>query len=172
MEGDKILDHFLSHKQLYSGIAILMIVLTHVGIVDNHKIWTVFYPGFLGVDIFMLYSGYCLCYSYSKNSLWNFYKRRAERILPLFLLMVVTVSIIYILTGNHLTIWDWFCNLTTLNYYRIGGFYIEWYLCVIILFYAIFPVLYKLSRNAELHKWGGAFYVRYNSYLSVGFCGL
>lgn len=42
------------------GIAMLMVVLYHI-----NTLW--FYPGFLGVDIFLYLRGYGLCRSYEKS---------------------------------------------------------------------------------------------------------
>ena len=149
MKATDVLDQILANKLFYFGIAILMVVLTHIELVDNNRIWCIFYPGFLGVDIFMFFSGYGLCYSYQKNNLTIFYKRRFLRIAPVFFLMVIVVSLVSICNGRNMSVWDWFCNLTTLNYYCLGGFYIEWYLCAVVVFYLSFPLLFSLCKRCE-----------------------
>ncbi len=115
--------HVLSRKQLYSGIAILMVILYHLMSLDElqTKALAVLYPGFLGVDIFFLLSGYGLCYSYNNNPLNHFYRRRMKRIVPLFIFLSVVVSTIFVCRGDNLSLLDWFCNLTSLNFWGIGG---------------------------------------------------
>lgn len=150
-----VLDYILANKPFYFGVAILMVILTHIGLVDDNRIWRIFYPGFLGVDIFMFFSGYGLCYSYQKNTLLRFYKRRFLRIAPLFFLMVIVISLVTIYNGRNMSVWDWFCNLTTLNYYGLGGFYIEWYLCAVVVFYLTFPLLFTLCKRCVSKNGGG-----------------
>ena len=60
------------------GIAMLMVLLYHLK-------GTWFYPGFLGVDIFLFLSAYGLSRSYKTNTLGIFYKRRLNRVVPLYL---------------------------------------------------------------------------------------
>lgn len=45
---------------------------------------------------------------------------------------------------------DLLCNITTLNYYGIGGFFLDWYLPAIILFYLFFPLLYRLNSALNI----------------------
>ena len=74
----RIIDTILSNKVLFSGIAIFIILLYHQPMSGAIK-GIYFYPGFSGVDIFLFFSGYGLCYSMNKNSLGEFYKRRFFR---------------------------------------------------------------------------------------------
>lgn len=59
--------HVLNYKSFFSGIAMLMVVFYHLFVMDNtQKIWTIFAVGYIGVDIFLLLSGYGLCQSSEK----------------------------------------------------------------------------------------------------------
>lgn len=149
---DKIIDIIVNNKNFSYGIAIVGIILTHINMVNSSSLWIVFYPGFLGVDLFMFFGGYGLCYSYSKNTLKHFYFRRMVRIMPQFLFMSLIISLLAFFSGNKMTVWDWICNTTSLNYYRLGGFYIEWYLCFLIILYLLFPLLYKLGKIISSKK--------------------
>lgn len=137
IEIERIIKGLLNNKPLLSGIAIFLVMLYHQpseGVVKG----VYFYPGFVGVDIFMLLSGYGLCFSISKNNTIEFYKRRLLRIFPLLLIMGFIVSFNY----ADYNVWDYVCNMTSLYYYRLGGDVYEWYLAALILFYLAFPLLY------------------------------
>lgn len=73
------------------GIAVLSVILFHAGV-------PLFDGGFIGVDIFFVISGYLITSiiliekENGTFSLWNFYERRARRILPaLFVVMATCV---------------------------------------------------------------------------------
>ena len=140
-----------NNKILFSGIAILMVLFYHQppdGIIRD----IYFYPGFVGVDIFLLFSGFGLCYSIKKYSLLQFYKRRIVRILPMLLLMGFFVSFHF----KGYSVWDFICNMTSLSYYRLGGNVYEWYLASLLLFYLFFPMLYNLTvRYLKNNIWAG-----------------
>ncbi|MBQ0141199.1 MAG: acyltransferase, partial [Prevotellaceae bacterium] len=121
-----------------------MVVLYHLFVVDSTTIiWKIFFAGYLGVDIFLFLSGYGLSYSFNKNSLYQFYVRRIYRFVPLIIILGLCVNIVFILQGLELSYWDMFCNITTLNYYKLRGKMFEWYLSSLILFYAFYPLLYR-----------------------------
>ena len=55
----------------------------------------------MGVDVFLFFSGYDLCFSINKHSLIDFYKRRLERILSLYLLMAILCSLVLSFRGGE-----------------------------------------------------------------------
>lgn len=147
----KYLDYILEHKPLYGGIGILMVICYHLLCIDESvPVYWLFYPGFIGVDLFMFFGGYSLCFSLEKHGLSEFYKRRLKRIAPLFILLAIAKSSLFMLRGDQLNLFDWFCNLTTLSYYHIGGGFIDWYLSALVLFYLLFPVLWYLAKLLNL----------------------
>lgn len=138
-----------SFKQLFinrtevMGIAMLMVLFYHF-----QSIW--FYPGFLGVDIFLFLSGYGLSRSYEQNSLSTFYKKRMMRILPLYILMGFGMSLIYYISySKPLSFWDVFCNISSLNYWGLGGEVPEWYLSFLLILYLTFPMVYVVSKKCS-----------------------
>jgi len=145
--GDNIVKSLTSNKSFWLGIAIISIVLYHMPRV--YSLLNVFNPGFIGVDFFLFFSGFSLCYSFEKNNLSVFYKRRFLRIYPMFFVLSLTLCVLSVCRGGQLSLFDWFCNLTTLSYYKIGGFFIDWYLCSIFLFYLLFPVFYYLTKRFQ-----------------------
>lgn len=142
---DKYISFLFANKKLFSGIAILMVVFYHCPW-KNFIMKLLSYLGFLGVDIFFLFTGFGLCYSIQKNSISEFYKRRLIRIVPMFLVLAIITTL---LMGDYS--WSsWLCNLSTLSYYGIGGHRIDWYLSSLFAFYLLFPLFYKslsMCRN-------------------------
>lgn len=147
----KYFENAFNQRHLMMGVAMIMVILYHLFNVVNSKCLAIFYPGFMGVDIFLFLSGYGLCFAFNKYDLPIFYKRRILRIIPLFVLMAFIVTLIKVSTGQSANIWDWFCNLSTLSYYQCGGFFVDWYLSALLLFYLTFPLLYRLMK----HRMGG-----------------
>ena len=104
----KQIEIIVENKPLFLGIAILMVLFYHQpvdGVINN----IYFYPGFLGVDIFMFFSGLGLCYSLKKNSVSVFYKHRMKRIIPLYVILGLIVSLYYYKSNSF---WDYFCNIS------------------------------------------------------------
>ncbi len=141
-------------KTIISGIAILLIVLCNLEVVcKDYAILKIFTPGFIGVDFFMFYSGYSLGYSFHNRGLCDFYIQRIKRIYPIFVVFAILFSFVYVSKGVSMSAYDWFCNLTTLSYYGVGGFPIDWYLSSLFLFYLSYPVLYLITSKL---RWGTA----------------
>lgn len=100
------------------------------------------------VDIFFYLSALGVSFSYKKNDLKTFYKRRYVRIMPMYFLLVLWRSLYEVIVNDvHLSLWDWFCNFTTLSYYHVGGVPIAWFLAATALFYFIFPILFKIVEK-------------------------
>lgn len=140
---------FFTYRTEVMGIAMLMVLLYHF-----KTSW--FYPGFLGVDIFLFLSGFGLCRSYEQNSLSTFYKRRMTRILPLYIFMGIGVSLIYYVSySKPLSLWDVFCNISSLNYWGLGGEVPEWYLSFLLILYLTFPIAYIVSKKCSHFSFHG-----------------
>lgn len=156
-----LLESIINHRKLFMGFAMIMVILYHsISSFPNKTIGMIFYPGFIGVDIFLLLSGYGLSNSFSKNKLGTFYQHRVVRIVPLFVLMILSVSIIDALIGQKtLTMFNLFANITTLSYLGLGGWFIEWYLCVLLYLCVLFPLFYKLL-SAVRSDWGGICFIQ------------
>ena len=141
----------LQKRQIFMGIAILMVVIYH-GFgkyqISIPILSALFYRGYTGVDIFLFFSSLGLCFSYKKHSLKRFYINRFIRIAPLFILLAIFRGVFYQLDGNEFSLWDYVCNLTTLSYYGIGGCFVDWYLSSLVLFYLLFPLLFKYINTS------------------------
>lgn len=130
-------------RQFLMGCAIIFIWLYHMRC-TCHVGNIVFAPGFIGVDFFFFLSGYGLCYSWQKNDTGTFYKNRFKRVYPLFLILAVSYTAMSYFYGKNPSLWDWFCNMTAISYFGVGGSTISWYLTAQIVFYIVFPVLFRL----------------------------
>lgn len=150
-----------NRRELLMGVGIIMVVLYHY----DTGLWfqKFFYPGFLGVDIFLFISGYGLCRSFERNKIHTFFRRRIKRILPMFLLLAIVKCSLYVLGGGYLSLSDWFFSLTSLSYWGTGGVFVDWYLCGLLALYLFFPLLYKLP------VWGGAVLCFLACFVSVFF---
>lgn len=86
MNGD--LQQISRYRGALMGIAILLIVLFHIGLSRTDPFFGVKRMGNVGVDIFFLLSGIGLWYAWTKNpSAVHFYQRRLLRIFPAWLLV-------------------------------------------------------------------------------------
>ncbi|MEH0834591.1 acyltransferase [Pectobacterium cacticida] len=105
--------------------------------------------GWMCVSFFFILSGFVMVWSYKPiDNKLNFYKKRLAKIYP----VNIFVMFLFIATGliglNQVDIWlpnvlliqSWLPNAE--NY--IGGNIPSWFLCTIVLFYIIFPFLYKI----------------------------
>ena len=75
--------------QILRGISVLLVILYHLKIPG-------FNNGFLGVDIFLILSGYLMAQVYVPGSKMDFFSRRAKRLLPSYLSTIIfTVLVSY-----------------------------------------------------------------------------
>ena len=149
------LERLITHRQYFMGIAMVLIMLSHLlsSCKEIRLLWA-FYPGFVGVDIFLFLSGYGLCNSWKKNSAKVFYARRFSRILPMFLLFQLFACIYQYIINSNISLNDTFCNITSLSFWGVGGLCLEWYLSFLLYLYLLFPFFYAVT-----HKSGTLFIV-------------
>ena len=135
-------------RYYWMGVAITLIILCHI---QCTCIWDgimykvlkfLFKNGDCGVEIFLLISVYGLCYSYTSNSLKTFYKRRLQRIFPLYLLFLF-IALFYYNPNNIIT---GFIKQITGYYLFAGNSFNEWYIPALIWIYVFFPLLFKLVK--------------------------
>lgn len=136
----------LKYRNSIFGFSILLVVLYHwcCDSASLQKFFLPFINGAIGCDIFFFLSAFGLCFSLNKYTIVQFYKRRVLRIYPLFILLNIYCSIVQICNGAKLDLWDWFCNLSGLSYYGLGGSINNWFISSLILLYFLTPGLYKL----------------------------
>lgn len=146
------------------GIAILAVVLFHLGIVKS---------GYLGVDVFLVINGFliipsvCRKVGYGYFSYWGFLKSRLMRLWPLVaLLSFVCLAIGYIgmlpddyenlgesVVASNLFSENLLLSITTKDYWNVSNDFNPlmhiWYVGVIFEFYLLFPLIIILIKRVE-----------------------
>lgn len=123
------------------AVAIILVVVYHLDL-------GFFYGGFIGVDIFFVISGYLITKQIlqnylSKSFLINFYLRRARRLLPALLLMLVSVFILgYLFFFNN--------EFQHLNRHIYGG---SFFISNFILFQEVGYFESDAIKKPLLHLW-------------------
>lgn len=108
--------------------------------------------GYMGVDVFMLLSGYGIAKSLSRIPIKQFYINRTRRIFPLWAIMIIVSFFVDMLfSGGGCNISLLLGNVTTLSFYYNPDLLPEWYLSTLILFYVLSPILKKLLEKVG---WG------------------
>lgn len=150
MKVQSLKEVILGNKKDLMGVAIILIMCYHIelgGIIDNIRpLHFLKELCDVGVDIFMLLSGFSLAFSFSKDSnVISFYKKRVFRLLPSYLI-VFSVWYVFLWLKDGGSIGRYFWNLGFLNYF-IDNDLIIWFVPVILSYYLITPLyIYALRR--------------------------
>lgn len=137
-----------SKRGEWMGIAIIMVLLFHLSgksPIANYMGWANHW--YFGVDIFLVLSGFGLCYSYKKNTLTTFWWHRVKRVMPLY---IIQLLIRYFVMGTDCSPMTIISEVTTLSMWNVGDGWINWYVDAIMFFYLIFPLLYKCVKKSPL----------------------
>ncbi len=152
--------NLLKKRDTVYGILAIWIVIFHI----FRKFAVPYIPfvsniaglGNISVDIFLFYSGLCLCLSASKNNYpengWGeYFKKRVLRIfIPYFLICIPFYiwSAVYEISGSFMHRSIIFClNFSSVKFW-LQGTQTTWYVYAIILCYLVFPLLYGYLRKA------------------------
>ncbi len=132
------------NRQYIMGFAILCIMFCHNSI-ELGKFWVICKQiAQFGVDIFLFLSGYGLARSYMTKRT-GFLKRRLKRIIPSYLMVAVPFILIWSVVnpGSFLEkIWDY----SLISFY-VNGNLSEWYIAVLLLLYALYPLFFDISNR-------------------------
>lgn len=142
------------------GIAALWVVIFHYFYyIDTILIKTLIRKGYLAVDIFFVLSAFVLTIAYQNkfknaihyNELINFYKKRINRIYPVYLLSLL---IMIIISGS--TLKQFIINLSlTQTFFDRDGIILNiayWSLSTEWICYLIFPFLLLITSNLSKNK--------------------
>lgn len=142
---------FLSNTHILRCIAILMVIMQHVGgFIIGSRIFTPF--GGAGVSIFLIVSGYGLALSFKKNELRNYWRKKFFRV---FLPWLVVWLIASLLSRENFQ-WDsGLCKLFLISDSN-------WYLQYLLFCYLVFWVAHKFIYN---YRW-----IFYAICFAIAFC--
>lgn len=145
-------DRVSKKRSALMALAIMFVVIYH------YKCWVGGFPwyigsvlkfGYIGVDIFFFLSGFGLACSFQKNSIRKFYKNRAIKILPCYLLYGVILLLNMGLQGEKFTWLDVLYKFSTFEYtFQCGG--IDWFMSAIIQLYLLFPLIFFLVKKTKI----------------------
>lgn len=151
---DNIEYRVTNHRQYFMGVAMILVVLYHCyTAVEDSFILRFFYKGYIGVDVFLFFSGLGCSFSYDKHTIRRFYKNRFIRIMPLFWIWAGVHLIVTCINENNSTnVNDVIGLFTTLSYMGgVGSVRSNWYLSALIIFYAVFPFLFWGVKKFRIH---------------------
>ena len=100
--------------------------------------------GFVGVDIFFFLSGIGLTFAIKKESTFTFFYKRLRRIA----LPPLVIGIILGITCNQ-GLAETIRNISGYNFFTKDIYSFLWFVHVIIIFYILFPLYWKLFAKAE-----------------------
>jgi len=142
----------LDTSQEIKGFAILAVVLSHIGyfLVDDHAFlqpWSTIAG--VGVDLFLILSGYGLAVSSLKKdlSIGQFYKQRLIRLfVPMWISLLIFFVLKYFVLGISYS-WPYILQ-AFLGIFRTADLYQDinsplWYFTFIIFFYLLFPLVFS-----------------------------
>jgi len=153
--------------QILRGISVLLVIIYHLqlGVIKS---------GFLGVDVFFVISGFLMAILYTPsmpsdkhNAVWDFWARRARRILPAYFITILATLLIgffllypaeYHTLIKHSLYSNWllpnFAFWLENNYFDAQSFrplLHFWSLGIEVQFYLIVPIVFWLLRRSV--KW-------------------
>ena len=144
--------------QILRGISVILVVLFHLEIGG-------FYSGFLGVDVFLVISGFLMAVLYRSDQMSSFLYRRAKRLLPAyFVTLIFTIVATAIITTpvefNSVENQSLFALsfLSNVGYWLENSYFSKaefkpllhlWSLGIEIQFYIIVPLLYWLYKRTH-----------------------
>lgn len=151
-------DKVLSMRGEVYGLLAIWIVFFHI----SGRVAVPLQPGLItplikmgniGVDLFLLISGYCLSISWQKNhNLKTFYVKRVKRLLiPYFVFSIPfyiwKVFSRYSNKSLMMKIVYFFYDLSFASFWRNGN-QDCWFVAAILLFYMLFPLVYKIINHS------------------------
>ena len=137
------------------GAAMMWIMWFHSAYAGKSEVFHFIHNiGFFGVDMFLMVSGLGLYFSMRKSkSMSAFYKKRAVRILPAYLIVTVCWYLFY---KTQVSFGDKVLSILGINYFRGSIYgrpeYFDWFLPTLAVLYLLTPLYDKLFQKASV-KW-------------------
>lgn len=166
MEKSLIANKIFTNKQSLMGLSICLIMWFHTFGGVRGPILSFFKCMCdIGVDIFMLVSGFSIAYSFSRNTnIKSYFTKRILRILPKYFIVFSIVYFYYFIVKGHGSLYDVFYSLFFLNFF-IDDSPIIWFIPTILVFYSILPIYYRCIK-----KYHTLYYLPYLIVFILGIC--
>lgn len=136
------------------GIAMVLIILFHIGLPRNDLFFGLRRMGNIGVDMFLFLSGIGLWFSWMKRpELRHFFKRRFLRIYPAWLIIA---CLFYIPRFHGDTLWAWIDLFGEIGFnweFWIRDELNFWYIPAIMMLYLFAPPYMELIRRHPIYRW-------------------
>ncbi len=142
----------ISITQELKGFAILAIIFSHIGyfLVDDHRfLFPLTIAAGVGVDLFLILSGYGLTISKLKKdeTIFQFYKKRVLKLMIPFWLVLSTFLIMDFLILKISYSWA-FIGKAFLGIFTSANIYNDlnspfWYFTLILFFYVLYPIVFS-----------------------------
>ena len=131
------------------GVAAVMVLLFHMPDFTGNAVWRFLARerGNMGVDVFILLSGFGLTYSLkARPDLGRYFTRRLERLLPAYYLMFALVILI-----DGMPAWDSFVAHILPIHLWVGQEDL-WFISACLLYYLLIPPMYFLMLRARMPR--------------------
>ena len=135
------------------GVATLLVIVVHLWGADDAPQWIQNIQQFAqnGVDIFLFISGLGCYYSYTNNGTIKFYKHRAIRILPPYIIVLTAYILVQVLSWKY-TFWESY-STNSIAAFFIQGIVSGWFVSAIVVLYLITPLLCELLNKKPTAYW-------------------
>lgn len=154
------MDH--AHTDELKGVAILMVVFSHIGyflFTDTRFLFPLSIAAGGGVNIFLFLSGFGLTSSELKTKkTWKeFYGKRLKTIfIPMWVALIVILALDYFLLGK--TYDSLIIIKSFLGYFPVADIYTSinsalWYFTFILFYYLLFPIVFRRSQLLLCYYW-------------------
>ena len=147
------------YRSIIMGCAIVGITLCHLDTAQKHNgvdvtlVAAILHLLTVGVDVFMLYSGLGLYYSFSKRkqTYWEYLSKRVSRLFPSYFVIAGITGIVSTVFINGQGWFRFFENLFFFSWFKYGST-IYWFILGIFAFYLIFPIVYKVFETDDYKR--------------------
>lgn len=157
-----MLNRMSKHRNILKGIAILGVIAVHSGYEPTiHLIRGIKGFGYVGVDLFMLVSGFGVyCSLFRNDNIMDFYRRRIIGIFPAFIPVLLVKFFVIDISASDISsasqILPMFYktllgNIFGYAFFTGVGYPFNWYINTILWFYLFAPIIYRLIRHRAKH---------------------
>jgi peptidoglycan/LPS O-acetylase OafA/YrhL len=147
-----------SASEQLRGVAILFVMVGHIGahVLARNESWPVL--GKFGVSVFFLLSGFGLARSWKKRELLlkEFVFRRLSRVMiPYCTVTILILSADYFLLNRRYSLYTMLLTLGGINLSIAAKHidYVRWYITVLLIWYTVFAIYMKRSSGRQSIVW-------------------